>query len=62
LDKKLTVIADTVESPDRIDRDRAEKARQRAIARLQSKPGAVNLDRARLALAKAILRLQILDA
>jgi F-type H+-transporting ATPase subunit epsilon len=55
----LTIVADSAETPESIDRIRAEKARERAKVRLQQSTHTVDYDRARLALMKAMYRLQI---
>jgi F-type H+-transporting ATPase subunit epsilon len=57
---KVIVLADTAERPDEIDRDRAERARQRAEQRLAGR-GTDEIDyaRAQAALARALSRLQV---
>jgi F-type H+-transporting ATPase subunit epsilon len=57
----LTVVADSAETPQQIDRRRAEEALQRAKDRLAKGSSDINFDRARLALARAIHRLQLVD-
>lgn len=58
----LTVLADSAETPEQIDRRRAEEARQRAQERLASASRDVDYDRARLALLRAIYRLQMVGS
>ncbi|MBK9577281.1 MAG: ATP synthase F1 subunit epsilon [Fibrobacterota bacterium] len=55
----LTIVADSAETPESIDRIRAEKALDRAKQRLQQSNHTIDYDRARLALMKAVYRLQI---
>jgi F-type H+-transporting ATPase subunit epsilon len=56
---KLTVVADSAEFPDQIDRQRAEKAKERAENRLSQSDRKIDYDRARLALMRALLRLDL---
>lgn len=57
---KVIVLADTAERPDEIDRDRAERARERAERRLAGRSGEeVDYVRAAAALARALARLQV---
>ena len=57
---KVIVLADTAERPDEIDRDRAERARQRAEQRLAGRgPDEIDYARAQAALARALSRLQV---
>lgn len=55
----LTILADSAETPEQIDRRRAEEARQRAEERLASASRDVDYDRARLSLLRAVYRLQM---
>jgi len=55
----LTVVADSAETPEQIDRDRAEQAKRRAQDRLASASRDIDYDRARYALMRAIHRLAI---
>lgn len=55
----LTIVADSAETSESIDRIRAEKARDRAKERLERSDRNIDLDRARLSLMKAMYRLQI---
>lgn len=57
---KVIVLADTAERPDEIDRERAERARQRAEQRLSGRTQEeIDFTRAAAALARALLRLQV---
>ncbi len=57
---KVIVLADSAERPDDIDRDRAERARQRAEQRLAGRtPEEIDYTRAGAALARALTRLQV---
>ena len=55
----LTIIADSAEFPEQIDRQRAEKAKERAEGRLGQAHRDINYERARLALCRALYRLEI---
>ena len=57
---KVIILADSAEPPPDIDRARAEKARDRAEARLSGRTGEeVDYARASAALARALTRLQV---
>ncbi|HEY7365421.1 MAG TPA: F0F1 ATP synthase subunit epsilon [Methylomirabilota bacterium] len=57
---KVIVLADTAERPEDIDRDRAERARQRAEQRLAGRiPEEIDYTRAAAALARALTRLHV---
>jgi len=57
---KVIVLADTAERPEDIDRDRAERARQRAEQRLAGRTQEeIDYTRAAAALARALTRLQV---
>ena len=61
--ERVMILAETAELPEEIDRERAERARQRAEQRLAGKnPGAtaeeIDYARAAAALARALARLQ----
>jgi len=57
---KVIVLADTAERPDEIDRDRAERARQRAEQRLAGRTQEeIDYARALSALTRALTRLQV---
>jgi F-type H+-transporting ATPase subunit epsilon len=57
---KVIVLADTAELPEEIDRERAERARQRAEQRLSGRTGDdVDYARAAAGLARALNRLEV---
>ena len=57
---KVVILADAAEQPEEIDRERAERARQRAEQRLSGRSqDAVDFARAAAALARALARLQV---
>ena len=58
---KIIILADVAETPADIDRARAERARDRAEARLAGRAGQEEVDytRAMAALARALTRLQV---
>jgi F-type H+-transporting ATPase subunit epsilon len=56
---KVIVLAENAERPDEIDRERAQKARERAERRLTGREGDVDFARAQTALARALNRLQV---
>lgn len=58
--EKVVVLADTAESPEEIDRQRAEAARQRALARLDKTAADMDWVRAKAALERAEARLATL--
>lgn len=58
---KVTILADTAEREDEIDRERAEAARERAEKRLSEKAADLDLKRAELALQRALNRLKALQ-
>lgn len=57
--KGVTILSDASELPEEIDRDRAEKAKERAEERLNSKSDDVDIIRAENALHKALVRLEV---
>lgn len=59
LGDKVTLLAEIAEWPDEIDRQRAERARDRAQERLAAKDTDVDLARAEFALRKALVRIEI---
>jgi F-type H+-transporting ATPase subunit epsilon len=59
IDGKLTIIADTAEFKEQIDRTRAEKSLERAKERLSKTEQSINYERARLSLNRALLRLKL---
>lgn len=60
LPDKVTVLSESCEWPEEIDRNRAEEAKIRAERRLSS-PTDVNYNRAELALRRSLIRLQLAD-
>ena len=56
---KVTVLAESCEWPDEIDKGRAEAAMKRAEERLANKTEALDVKRAEFALRKALVRLDI---
>jgi F-type H+-transporting ATPase subunit epsilon len=56
---KVIVLAENAERPDEIDRERAQRSRQRAEQRLSGREGDVDFARAQVALARALIRLQV---
>ena len=56
----VTILAEIVEWPNEIDLERAEEARQRAEARLQTKGPEVDVVRAESALRRAVARINVL--
>lgn len=59
LSDRVIVLADTADPPESIDRDRALKARDRALERLRGRGAGTDFDRAQAALMKALVRLQV---
>jgi F-type H+-transporting ATPase subunit epsilon len=59
LPDRVTILADISERADAIDRDRAGRARDRALKRLRDREPGTDFDRAQIALMKALIRLQI---
>lgn len=57
LPEKISILAETVEWPDEIDKKRAEEAKERAESRLKSGDSSIDVDRAELALKRALVRL-----
>jgi F-type H+-transporting ATPase subunit epsilon len=56
---KVIVLAENAERPDEIDRDRAQRSRERAERRLGGREGEIDYARAQAALARALTRLQV---
>ena len=57
---KVVILADAAERPEEIDRERAERARQRAEQRLSGRSqDEIDFARAAAALARALTRLQV---
>lgn len=59
LDNKVLVLADSIESSDEIDLDRAMKAKERAEKRLSEKSREIDVERAQAALARALNRIKV---
>lgn len=61
--EKTTLILNSVERSDEIDKERAEQAKKRAEERLKQKAtdDAIDVNRAKLALLRAINRLKVVD-
>jgi len=57
LPNRVTILAQVAERAEEIDRDRAGKARARALGRLQASDAEVDFKRAQVALRKSLLRL-----
>ncbi|MFN3695560.1 MAG: ATP synthase F1 subunit epsilon, partial [Ignavibacterium sp.] len=62
LNNKVLVLADSIESSDQIDIDRALKAKERAEKRLAEKKAETDIARAQAALARALNRIKIKEA
>lgn len=58
---KVTLLADTAEKPEEIDRERALAAKGRAEQRLKERPAGLDVQRAELALGRALARLKVSD-
>lgn len=58
---RVTVLADSAERSDQIDRDRAEAAKTRAEQRLAAKSPDIDVRRAEMALQRALNRLKVLQ-
>ncbi|MHB8155830.1 MAG: F0F1 ATP synthase subunit epsilon [Desulfocucumaceae bacterium] len=58
---KVTILADTAEREDLIDRDRAEQAKERAEKRMADKQADLDTKRAEMALQRALNRLKALQ-
>ncbi len=59
LSEKVTLLAETAEWPDEIDKKRAEAALERAKERLAQKTENVDYARAELALRRALVRIEV---
>lgn len=60
--KQVVVLADTAEMAEEIDVARAQRARERAAARLRERGGDLDVVRAQLALQRALARLKAAGA
>jgi F-type H+-transporting ATPase subunit epsilon len=56
---RVTVLAEIAERAEEIDRDRAQRARERAIGRLRGRDTETDFRRAQVSLEKALIRLQV---
>ncbi|MCF7919345.1 MAG: ATP synthase F1 subunit epsilon [Candidatus Cloacimonetes bacterium] len=56
---KVTIVCETIEKADEIDRERAEAAKKRAEKRIREKLEDTDFRRAEIALKKALIRLEI---
>ena len=59
LPDRVSVLAEIAERAEGIDRERALKARERAVARLRGRTAEAGFERAQVALQKAIIRIQL---
>jgi F-type H+-transporting ATPase subunit epsilon len=59
LPEKISILAETAEWPDEIDKKRAQAAKERAEERIKSGDGSIDVARAELALKRALTRLNI---
>jgi F-type H+-transporting ATPase subunit epsilon len=59
LSDRVSVLAEIAERAEDVDRERAEKARDRAKRRLQDQSGDIDFRRAQVALQKALIRIQV---
>ncbi len=57
LPEEITILAEIIEWPEEIDKERAEEARQRAEGRLAERSANIDLDRAQAALMRAVARI-----
>ncbi len=58
---EMRVLADSAERADRIDLDRARRARERAEQRLRERDEAIDHERARTSLMRAINRIKLVE-
>ena len=56
---KVIVLAESAESEEEINKDRAEKSKKRAADRLAQKQSDIDIERARIALLRSLNRLKI---
>ena len=56
---RVSVLAESAERAEEIDRDRAQRARDRALGRLRGGGSEIDFVRAQVALQKALIRLQV---
>lgn len=57
LPEEITILAEIIEWPEEIDKQRAEEAKQRAEGRLAERSANIDLDRAQAALMRAVARI-----
>lgn len=57
LPEKITILAETVEWPEEINKKRAQEAKERAEQRIQSGDSSIDIARAELALKRSLIRL-----
>ncbi|MDX9871686.1 MAG: F0F1 ATP synthase subunit epsilon [Clostridia bacterium] len=55
----VTLLADTAEKPEEIDKERAQAAKGRAEKRLKERPPGLDVQRAEIALQRALTRLKV---
>ena len=60
LQEQVTILAEIIEWPREIDKERAEEARERAEERLRSKSPETDIARAETALLRAMARIQVM--
>lgn len=59
LPDRVSVLAEIAERAEEIDRERAERARDRALERLRGRSSETDFKRAQIALEKSLIRLQV---
>jgi F-type H+-transporting ATPase subunit epsilon len=59
LPNRVSILAEIAERAEEIDRERAEKARDRAIGRLKGRGDDIDFKRAQVALEKSLIRIQV---
>ncbi len=60
LQDKITILAEVIEWPDEIDKDRAQAARDRAEKRIAEHASSTDMARAETALSRAMARINVL--
>jgi len=61
LPDRVSVLAEIAERAETIDRERARKARERALERLRGRVPGTDFERAQIALQKAVIRIQVAE-
>ncbi|PYT18069.1 MAG: F0F1 ATP synthase subunit epsilon [Acidobacteria bacterium] len=61
LPDRVSVLAEIAERAETIDRERARKARERALERLRGRVPGTDFERALIALQKAVIRIQVAE-